>query len=156
MPALATTAPVVAQVQASDALRWTAGQLRQPPPFDACCTIVPFSKRWVDPNGLRQLKEERMLNERDLAHLLEEAQGLATETSMPLAELAPHNHEEASDQRRHRVQKYNDARVLHLDLAGTQSLAALTESDRAKRLAAACNQEDARYCQRIVRVLRGF
>ena len=150
-PALTTTTPAVAQAQASAVLRWTAGQHqhRQPPPFDACCTVVPFSSRWVDPNGLRQLKEERMLNERDLAHLLEEAPGGATEARIPLAEMGY-----TLDQKRLKIRrKKNEARVLHLDLGGAQSLAPLTELDGATRLAAACDQQDAGYCQRLVRVL---
>ena len=149
---LATTTPAVAQAQAGAVLRWTSGKYRQPPPFDACCTIVPFSSRWVDPNGLRPLKEERMLNERDLAHLLKEVGGDATEASIPLSELGY-----TLDQRRLKIRKKkNGARVLHLDLGGAQSLAVLTGLDGATRLAAACNQQDAGYCQRIVRVLNGM
>jgi hypothetical protein len=133
-------------------LWWTPGKHRQPQ-FDACCTIVPFSSRWVDPNGLRPLKEERMLNERDLAHLLEEAGGEAggdaTQASMPLSELGY-----TLDQRRLKRRKKKDgARVLHLDLGGAQSMATLTDRDGAARLAAACDQQDAGYCQRLVRVL---
>lgn len=149
---LATTTPAVAQAQAGAVLRWTSGKYRQPPPFDACCTIVPFSSRWVDPNGLRPLKEERMLNERDLAHLLKEVGGDATEESIPLSELGY-----TLDQRRLKIRKKkNEARVLHLDLGGAQSLATLTDLDGATRLAAACNPQDAGYCQRIVRVLNGM
>jgi hypothetical protein len=152
-PALATTTPAVAQAQAGAVLWWTPGKHRQPPQFDACCTIVPFSSRWVDPNGLRPLKEERMLNERDLAHLLEEAGGEAggdaTQASMPLSELGY-----TLDQRRLKRRKKKDgARVLHLDLGGAQSMATLTDRDGAARLAAACDQQDAGYCQRLVRVL---
>ena len=37
---------------------------------------------------------------------------------------------------------------------GAQSLAALTDLDGATRLAAACDEQDTSYCQRIVHVLQ--
>ena len=115
-PLLATTTPAEAQTQAGAVLRWASEELGQPPSFDACCTVVPFSVRWVDAHGLRPLKEERMLNERDLVHLRKEAGGVATEASMPLSGLV-----HAVDRRRLKIRKNKDeARVLHIDLGGAQ------------------------------------
>jgi len=115
-PLLATTTPAEAQTQAGAVLRWASEELGQPPSFDACCTVVPFSVRWVDAHGLRPLKEERMLNERDLVHLRKEAGGVATEASMPLSGLV-----HAVDRRRLKIRKNKDeARVLHIDFGGAQ------------------------------------
>ena len=120
--------------------------------------LVPFSTKWTDPHGRAELKDERMLNERDLAHLLEEADGRASTSTISeteLTKLRPNLMPSQPLPRAHAA-----ARVLYVDLGGASSLAALVGDGwatgtgrQAQQLAAACGQRDVRYCRQLVRHL---
>ena len=156
--AMPSVAPIEESVQPSALMRTTADP---PQPFDGCCMVVPWAQRWIDKIGLRPLRHERMLNERDLVRLLEEERVGGGDAS-PAATLSLTAM--ASSLRQHRLPRGNaDAAVLYLDLEGTSSLEALMRGQgganawpgrrRARRLAAACHRRDAQYCQLIVRTL---
>ena len=143
------TTPTQTVVAAGDLL---LSPPRHRPAFDACCMLVPHSKKWVDPFGKRLLREELMLNERDLAHLLLEAGPSVSTSTVQLSEMrsAVQNHVRGSQLPLAHTQ--HEARVLYVDFDGASSLAELAQDDTLKRLASACTA--AQYCEQIVRQLR--